>query len=132
MSAKPAVIGCSIKNTTAFPGNPIYPKTPFCDGDVAATAASDPTNATFMNAIRVAILRRIVVTAFVTTPDASTNFLVKNPSGANAFVLNIDPSAHVTPFYIEFPGDGLRFPHGIGIDINDATLYYTIFYDAIF
>lgn len=136
LSAQPVRSGCAIVNVAATPGQRLWPTKPFAN--FAYDNFSVGTNPTvFALAMREVALRRIIIQ---TSSTGITDFPldILEPDGPNNVVysITVDPTGSDWPSarVIEFPGEGLRFDHGIGIDSTVAAvgLQWMVVYDWIY
>ena len=124
--------GCVLINAPLAGNFKLYPEMPFASP--VHDAASTSVNLTeFSQKIREVAVRRIVI--FQDAAAENTRFDIWNGStDALAYRITID-GFNANDTYagrvIRFPGSGMRFPHGIGINSNKAGNNFMIVYDWI-
>lgn len=129
--ANPRIQGCSLFTTPAA-GARRYPTAPFANSVFDATSAiSTPLAGSnpFWDGIREIRVKNLIVQSVTTASTITITFEKADTSAAYAFVIN--SADLIAGTVITFPGDGLRFPHPIGLNKNSSTCVLSITYDVV-
>ena len=123
--------GCTL-HTTAAAGARRYPTARFANSayDALSAIATAPVGLSpFWDGIKEITVRRLIVQSVTTPATITITFEKADFSTAYAFIIN--SADLIAGTVIEFPGDGLRFSHPIGINKNSTGCVISITYDVI-
>jgi len=125
----PIYTGCSLHSFVGF-NQKTYPTQPFAKAEYDINSTTLSTNGAFAMAIREVRVRYLTIHTVRTQVGASL-VDIRDTSDTRVWQLTI-PQAEITPGrVIKFPGDGMRFPHGIGIKKDSADFDISITYDWV-